>query len=383
MFHNAGVSYGTASPQATDMDFLRIGVCLVVLIWAQRAPAQHGHGGHHGGHHGWHHRGHHSGWDSSSSPYSGYATYVTPVVGGATYPIVAVGGFGGHHHHHHYTVRAPIFVSTGPVLFPPVIPAVQVRPIPTVSVSPVVHQTPVDPVDPAKRPAKPSSPAARLKSLDFQTQGDVKLRKHQWALAYMSYRSAIDAAGDRGEARFRQGFNYTAMQHYSSAVREFKRGLFLDKELPDSGIRLGVLFGPGSEIIRTSILHKVADWLREDPRDPDRLFLMGLFLHYEDDPRCRTVLNAARLMAGGDDDHIVALLCAWKDKPAVNPDPAKPPLLPDLPPIPEGADLPLLDAGLALAPGPVPLLEPPAPKLPMLLDRPVPLVPPVGPPPRP
>ena len=118
------------------------------------------------------------------------------------------------------------------------------------------------PEDPVKLPAKVSTAAGRLKSLEQQSHGDEKLRKQQWAQAYMSYRSAADAAGDRGSAHFRLAFTFTAMKHYSSAVREFRRGLFLDPTLPLTGVKIETLFGPESQIVRTSILHKVADWVR-------------------------------------------------------------------------------------------------------------------------
>ncbi len=309
-------------------------LCLIAWCGASSAEAQHHHSGHH--------RGDLTSWNRGSEAGASSTTYFSPVTGVGPYQLVAVSGLGAHRHYHHYETRMPIFVGSAPVWFPASAPVSQVSFIPTVSVFPIADKTPIDHFDdPAKRPANPSSPAARLKSLEHQSRGDEKLRKHLWAQAYMNYRSAIDAAGDRGEARLRQGFTYVAMLHYASAVREFKRGLFLDPQLPVTGIKLAMLFGPGSEIVRTSILHKVADWVREDPRDADRLFLLGLLLHYEDDPRCRDVLQAAQRMAGGMDEHIVALLAVWNDKPpVVGGVGAKPALLLELPALPDRGGLP-------------------------------------------
>ncbi len=333
---------------------LRVPLCILCLLASCRMSFAQHHGFHHGGHR-------QSGQGSGHYANSPYApVYFTPVVAGGAYPLVAISGYGGHHHHQ---PNAPIFVSSGPVFFPST-PMVA----PSVSVIPVIHH-PKPPVvdDPAKHPAKPSTAAGRLRSLKHQASGDEQLRKHLWAQAYMRYRSAIDSASDQGEPRFRQGFTYTAMQHYSSAVREFKRGLFLDPDLPVAGIKLAALFGPGSEIARTSILHKVAEWVREDPRDADRLFLLGLMLHFEDDPRCRDVLKAAQRMAGGRDDHIVALLAA---APVEQPAPegvGKPPLLPELPSLP-GVGVPAMaanvGAGAIIGPQPVP-----PPGLPPLSDQ--------------
>ena len=342
-------------------------LCLIAWNGASSTEAQHHHSGHH--------RRDLTSWNRGSEAGSSSTTYYSPVTPVGSYPLVAVSGYGAHRHHFHYETRMPIFVSSGPVWFPPVAPVSQVSFIPTVSVFPIADKTPIDHFDePAKRPANPSTPAARLKSLEHQSRGDEKLRKHLWAQAYMHYRSAIDAAGDRGEARLRQGFTYTAMLHYASAVREFKRGLFLDPELPVTGLRLAMLFGPGSEIVRTSILHKVAEWVREDPRDADRLFLLGLLLHYEDDPRCRDVLQAAQRMASGMDEHIVALLAVWNEKPPVVIDGgAKPALLLELPALPDGGILPAVPhlEVPVLKQQPQPVLSP---TLPPLSNQPAPPV---------
>jgi hypothetical protein len=311
----------------------------------------------------------------------------SPVVsGGRTpYPQVAISGYRGHRQHYHDrgvyqtpvyqtpVYQTPVYVSMGPAYWAP-LPPVVVAPV--ISVMPVVQPTLPDPAeDSSKRPVKPSTPAARLRSLEHQANGDEQLRKQLWAQAYMRYRSAIEAAGDRGEAQFRQGFTHTVMQHYAPAIREFKRGLYLDRDLPLNGIRLAMLFGPGSEALRTSVLHKVADWVKEDPKDADRLFLLGLLLHYEDDPRSRDVLKAAQRVSTDSTDHIVALLAAQDQQP---PPAGKPGLLLELPPLP--------DAGFQQPPAPQlqpqdpplpplnPVAEPVPGRLPVLSNRPTPLI---------
>lgn len=264
----------------------------------------------------------------------------------ASYPQVAISGYRGHRHHHHHdgyqspvyqspVYQTPVYVSTGPIFWAPIVPVapLPMTPVaPAVSIFPVVKPTLPDPADdPAKRPVKPSTPAARLRSMEHQANGDEQLRKQLWAQAYMRYRSAIEAAPDRGEARFRQAFTHAVMQHYGPAIREFKRGLFLDRDLPANGIRLAVLFGPGSEVLRTSLLNKVATWVKEDPKDSDRLFLLGLLLHFEDDSRSRDVLKAAKRFSNDSVDHIVALLAAQDQQPPAG----KPGLLIELPPLPD------------------------------------------------
>jgi len=334
----------------------------VILIGiAADAQAQH----HHGGYHGAGFAGQsapryfvHSGrGNNASDPYT--TTYVSPVVGGDSYSYRTSG-------HHHERMHGPVFYSTGPIwLAPPIVMTPQPPIFPTVSVVPVSQPMPFALMDDlTKLPAKPSTAASKLKSLEHQVHGDEKLRKRLWAQAYMSYRSAIDAAGDRGEARFRQGFTYTAMRHYQSAVREFKRGLVLDSKLPESGIGLPMLFGPDSEAMRVAMFHKVGDWVKEDPRDPDRWFLLGVMLHYEDDPRSREAFKTAQGLSEGPQDHIAALMAAEHVKGAESlGGNGKLAVLFELP------ALPLVAAPNVVA-GAKPNL---APELPALLDQAIPL----------
>ena len=167
--------------------------------------------------------------------------------------------------------------------------------------------------------------------------GDEKMRKQLWAQAYIDYRAAVDVAPDRAEAHYRLGYVFASLQHYGSAVREFKRGVFLDPTLPQTGAKLVTVFGPNSQIMRTSLMHKVADWLREDIRDPDRLFLLAVLLHFEEDARAREVFEAAQRMASLVErsvDHIVPYLSLPVEQPeSAGPKPAPGEI--DLPPLPK------------------------------------------------
>ena len=171
---------------------------------------------------------------------------------------------------------------------------------------------------------------------------------------------------------------FAALQHYGSAVREFKRGVFLDPTLPQTGAKLVTVFGPHSQIMRTSLMHKVADWLREDIRDPDRLFLFGVLLHFEDDARGREVFEAAQRMASLGErsvDHIVAFLTLPVEQPgAAGPKPAPGEF--ELPPLPLLQPAP---AGVGVAPTerdlpPAPVPDEPMPTLPPLSNEATPPV---------
>ena len=99
------------------------------------------------------------------------------------------------------------------------------------------------------------------------------------------------------------------MLRYEPAIREFKRALFIDPTLPKLGKISATLFGPDSQIIRSSILSKLSDWVREDYRDSDRLFVLGVVLHFEGDPRGSEVFEAAlRMKRKGDASHISSFL---------------------------------------------------------------------------
>lgn len=227
-------------------------------------------------------------------------------------------------------------------------------------------------LDPSQVPVAESSAAAKLKSLERQSIGDEKFRKQLWAQAYIDYRAAVDTAPDRAEAHYRLGFVFVALQHYGSAVREFKRGVFLDPTLPQTGAKLAIVFGAHSQIVRTSLMHKVAEWLRDDIRDSDRLFLLGVMLHFEDDTRGREVFEAAQRMASLGEkstDHITAFLSLPVEQPA-GPQP-----------VPGGIDLPPLPkpqparVGIGLAPAardnlpPAPTPDEPTPALPLLSNE--------------
>jgi len=59
------------------------------------------------------------------------------------------------------------------------------------------------------------------------------------------------------------------------------------------------LFGPGQHLAADTILQRVAGWVREEIRDPDRLLLLGVLLHFREDAReSREVLETAAALGG-------------------------------------------------------------------------------------
>ncbi|QDT48774.1 Tetratricopeptide repeat protein [Symmachiella dynata] len=224
---------------------------------------------------------------------------------------------------------------------------------------------------------KKSNGAAKQRSLHQQGLGDVAFLQQKYSKAYSHYRSATKVAPDLTDNYFRMAWALVAMGHEASAVREIKRGLRLDPYWPLTGVSLDERFGPQNEIGKDAVLLKTAQWVREDIRDPDRLFLMGVLLHFNDDiDRALKFFETASQLAGApqyvqlflhpqtppqDADAAGGDPAAGQDPPIAPPQqqpaPALPPGQPPLPPapMPEPAQLP---ANEAAASGPVlPVIE--------------------------
>lgn len=151
----------------------------------------------------------------------------------------------------------------------------------------------------ATRPVQ-SPPGARRLSVEQQRLGDEKLRQHLWPQAYVHYRNSADLAPERPEAHFRLAVTFAAMKQFASAIREFKRSLDLDPTLPQSGETFSTLFGPENNALQ-KIMPPVAGWVQEDLKDVNRLFLLGLILHFNDDPRGSEILETAARTPGANE----------------------------------------------------------------------------------
>ena len=221
-----------------------------------------------------------------------------------------------HHHHHVHVVAQPFVVYPG-YGFTPYWP----QPVQVAYYSPSVSFAVPSVVAPGKSFATPSKPAARLKSLELQAKGDQRLRQQKWAEARAAYADAVTAAPDRAEAHFRLGLCYVAIQQFDSAIAKFKLALRLDPTIPKTGKKLEELLGPASQIVRNSIISKLSDWVGEDIHSSDRLFLLGVVLHFNGDPRAREAFQVAMQMShSADVGHIALFLNPQTDQPIPNPD---------------------------------------------------------------
>jgi hypothetical protein len=175
-----------------------------------------------------------------------------------------------------------------------------------------------------------SSRVGKERSKKFQAEGDRWLHEGQNVKAYLRYLEAQREAEDRGEVYFRQAFVLVAMGRYSHAVSKLKRGLQVDPQAARTGQTLDEVYGVENVEQKVDYLQRVADWTNSDVRDPDRLFLMGVLLHFDEDSRAGEFLNAAQKLAGRG-PHLQAFLQT----------PASPPKEAPAPPIARGRPLPL------------------------------------------
>lgn len=208
-----------------------------------------------------------------------------------------------------------------------------------------------------------SSRAGKERSKQLQVEGDRWLREGQHVKAYLRYLEAQREAEDRGEVYFRQAFVLVAMGRYSHAVSKLKRGLQVEPKYPQTGPTLDSVYGVENLEQKVDYLQRVADWANADVRDPDRLFLVGAMLHFDEDSRAAEFLSAAGKL-GGRGPHLQAFLQAPGAPPkealvvpAVNRRP--------LPPPPPPQDAPVVRAEVR-KPQPAPPKDVPGPRLPAL-----------------
>ncbi|QDU49999.1 tetratricopeptide repeat protein [Gimesia panareensis] len=154
----------------------------------------------------------------------------------------------------------------------------------------------------------PSTRHARELSLRNQVKGDEYFQKLDYRRAYERYKFAASLAKDVATPHFKKGFALVALKQYDRAAYEFKQGLVLDPNWPVTGESLTELFGPENAIARDSMVHQVAEWVKEDIRDPERLFVFGVMLHFngQTEQAHDVIETAARLAGRG--DHFLAFL---------------------------------------------------------------------------
>jgi len=239
---------------------------------------------------------------NSYAPYGGYG-YGGPVI----IPPYGYGGYG----YGGYTAFPPSAATYGYVPGP-----VFTAPFPPQIIPP---QNPLDPVDELEarfnernreQPIpladrlpvlKPSTPEQQQRSLRHMATADQQFKMGHYAGAALEYRRAIADAEDLPDNYFRLGFCLAAQRRYSDAVQQWKYGLTLDPSWPSRGESLTSLFGEANQFEKQSLLNRVSDYVRLDPRDPERIFLLGVLVHFDGDrTNARTLFESATRVAGNE-----------------------------------------------------------------------------------
>jgi hypothetical protein len=239
--------------------------------------------------------------------------------------------------------------------------------------------------DPIQRPVAPSTNEAKLRSLELQRQGDERMQRQEWAQALSLYRRSVSAAEDRADAHFRLAFASMAIRDYVTGVAELRRAIHLDRGLVQASPTLAQILGEQNQQTRLVFLENLAGWVRQDIRDPDRLFLMGAVLHFDGDPRGIQFIETGFRLAGRG-EHFQAFLAPEQGPanapvappvvdrpntvpPSVGPRPVQPRVqdLRQPQPLPPPPEPGINDDALPPAPAPAPLNSlPPLPEVPAL-----------------
>lgn len=159
-------------------------------------------------------------------------------------------------------------------------------------------QQPLDERDTHIRQTSGSRPIRDDRGAQALAEGDRLLRDGQNAQAYLRYLEAQRDLGSEGEIYFRQTFALVALGRHSHAVAKLKRGLQVEPNYPRRGVTLDEVFGVENKDQKDEHLQQVTRWTEANPRNPDRLILLGAMMHFDGNPRANDVLNAAGQIGG-------------------------------------------------------------------------------------
>ncbi len=249
----------------------------------------------------------------------GYAAYYSP--GFCNYGYGSGYGYGyggginglGYNPFFSYTPNVPPVING----YPPVLGST-LNPLPYNAPLNPGFTLPVNPAPIASAPARPvaSTPEAKLKSLRAQTDGDMWFKQQEFHKAFSRYKTAVSEASDQGEAHFRLAMAYAALGHFDLASRQLKVGAAFDPKMTSKVQPLSKLYGAGNAIAQDAMMRRATLWVKEDVRDADRLFLLGVLLYMKGDERASILLETGLQLDGG--DHLRSFLLASNIKTEAN-----------------------------------------------------------------
>ena len=136
--------------------------------------------------------------------------------------------------------------------------------------------------------------------------GDALFAKQKYVEANQRYRTAARSAPQLASVWFRQGFALAAIGRSDQAAAAIKRGLKLDPAWAKSDFNLDQLFG-GNAAAKSACLDALTVAVAAKPTDADRLFVLGVFLHFDGEAqRAAATFAQAEQVAGNNLGHIAA-----------------------------------------------------------------------------
>ncbi|WP_437191266.1 tetratricopeptide repeat protein [Planctomicrobium sp. SH527] len=186
---------------------------------------------------------------------------------------------------------------------PPVPPVLQPLPMNEFAPNPIPGGAPnldgpFPTIAPTPAGLTPTSPKGMETSYQYQTQGDMQLQQLNYLAASERYKKSIDAARERADPRYRLAVTLAARSRFPEAVDQLKLATMIDPGFPQIADSLEDLYGVGNTLEKTRLMDRVSEWVMQDARDPNRLFLMGALLYLDGNPNSKTFLETAMLIAG-------------------------------------------------------------------------------------
>jgi tetratricopeptide (TPR) repeat protein len=164
-------------------------------------------------------------------------------------------------------------------------------------------------VDEAARKASEESLRALsiAEAKKYLASGDEFFAKRNYVMAKNRYRSALICDPGLVDAWFHQGFAFAAMGRYDLAATVIRQGLKLNSAWPKSAFRTDNLFADAAA--KAARLDAMILTLLDKPTDADRLFFLGVHLHFDGRSDVAAALfDRAKRAGGKNSEHIEAFL---------------------------------------------------------------------------
>jgi len=121
--------------------------------------------------------------------------------------------------------------------------------------------------------------------------GDESLARGDLMGAYARYRAATFISPQSGMAHLRLGIAAIGLQEYGVAIKECKQALTIEPEL--GSIQHEWFNKQELLALRTEIRSTLTQWVKQDIKNADRLFLLGMTLYMNQDARGWELLQVA------------------------------------------------------------------------------------------